>query len=312
MPVPVDAYPSMRKLLAEVSRSFFLSLRALPGRMRSPVSLAYLLARASDTLADCDGPCAERRIRWLDGFIENVRNGGLDAWFAEALESLTDHPHVGERRLIGRLGECLDWLAGLPPSQAEAVRSVIVTIVSGQRLDVERFGGASGTMAEALANEEDLDDYTWRVAGCVGRFWSEIGFDVFGDRFAAQGREEMDRLAIEMGKGLQLVNILRDLPADLAAGRCYLPVKDPRDRDELMRAHQEWVERATGKVQAGFRYAAAIHGRRLRVASVLPAMLADDTLDLLRGISWDELVERPKVTRRQVYRALWRAWWWRG
>ena len=118
MTVPVDAYQSMRKLLAEVSRSFFLSLRALPGRMRSPVSLAYLLARASDTLADCEGPCPERRIQWLDGFIEDVRDGGLGPWFAEARDALVDHPHDGERRLIGRLGECLDCLTGLPPSQA--------------------------------------------------------------------------------------------------------------------------------------------------------------------------------------------------
>ena len=30
---------------------------------------------------------------------------------------------------------------------------------------------------------------------------------------------------IRFGKGLQLVNILRDLPADLKNGRCYLPLE---------------------------------------------------------------------------------------
>lgn len=41
-----------RGLLRDVSRSFYLSLRALPPPVRGPLSLAYLLARAADTFAD--------------------------------------------------------------------------------------------------------------------------------------------------------------------------------------------------------------------------------------------------------------------
>lgn len=33
-------------------------------------------------------------------------------------------------------------------------------------------------------------------------------------------------LAASFGKALQLVNILRDMPADLRAGRCYLPADE--------------------------------------------------------------------------------------
>src|SRR2546430_5311660 len=39
-------------ILASVSRSFYLSIRLLPKKLRDPVSLGYLLARASDTIAD--------------------------------------------------------------------------------------------------------------------------------------------------------------------------------------------------------------------------------------------------------------------
>src|SRR3954454_168752 len=39
-------------LLRSVSRSFYLSLRFLPKALRDPLSLAYLLARATDTIAD--------------------------------------------------------------------------------------------------------------------------------------------------------------------------------------------------------------------------------------------------------------------
>src|SRR5437762_12501607 len=39
-------------ILARVSRSFYLSIRLLPKKLRDPVSLGYLLARAADTIAD--------------------------------------------------------------------------------------------------------------------------------------------------------------------------------------------------------------------------------------------------------------------
>ena len=39
-------------LLRQVSRSFYLSLAVLPRSLREPIGLAYLLARAADTIAD--------------------------------------------------------------------------------------------------------------------------------------------------------------------------------------------------------------------------------------------------------------------
>lgn len=301
----------MRELLADVSRSFYLTLRALPDQMRSPISLAYLLARASDTLADCDGPGPDRRIEWLDGFVRYVEHGESGDWHDDARMALAGHPHEGERRLVDRLAECIGWLREIPESQAAAVRTVIATIVSGQRLDVQRFCRAYGKMAVALASDEELDDYSFRVAGCVGRFWSQIGHDAMGDRFASLEPEKMESLGIENGKGLQLVNILRDVPRDLAAGRCYLPVSDPRDLGALMQAHGEWLDRCAELVKSGFEFCEALKSRRLRAATVLPSLLAEETLKLLRGITWEELVARPKVPRRRVYQFLWRAWLWR-
>jgi farnesyl-diphosphate farnesyltransferase len=299
--VVVDGYQSMRELLADVSRSFYLTLRGLPRPMRSPISLAYLLARASDTLADCDGPVSDRRIGWLDGFVRYVEDGEAGEWHDDARMALATHPHAGERQLVDRLPECIGWLREIPESQAAAIRTVIVTIVSGQRLDVQRFCRAGREGAVALASEDQLDDYTFRVAGCVGRFWSQIGYDVLGDRFSSRAPEEMESLGVESGKGLQLVNILRDLPRDLAAGRCYLPVPDPADRGALMKAHAEWLERSAQLVKSGFGFCEALKSRRLRAATVLPSLLAEETLKLLRGISWEELVARPKVPRRRVY-----------
>src|SRR3954447_22498343 len=52
-------------LLRSVSRSFYLSLRFLPKPLRDPLSLAYLLARATDTIADTPGGPVTLRIEAL-------------------------------------------------------------------------------------------------------------------------------------------------------------------------------------------------------------------------------------------------------
>ena len=47
--------------------------------------------------------------------------------------------------------------------------------------------------------------------------------------------------------------------------------------------------------------------RRLRAATLLPALLAGETLARLRGASWETLQARVKVPRRRVYALLLRA-----
>ena len=50
----------VKAILKSVSRSFYLTIKFLPRPLREPVSLAYLLARATDTMADTAGHCGRR------------------------------------------------------------------------------------------------------------------------------------------------------------------------------------------------------------------------------------------------------------
>ena len=50
------------RLLKQVSRSFYLSIRVLPREIRPQIGLAYLIARTTDTVADArSGPPAVRQ-----------------------------------------------------------------------------------------------------------------------------------------------------------------------------------------------------------------------------------------------------------
>lgn len=286
-------------LVREVSRSFSISLRLLPAAMRETVSLAYLLARATDTLADTVGVPVEQRLACLDGLVGELEEGRRE-WRGElaAFSRVQDHP--GERELLLRIDDCLAWLSELPEVLQVQVREVVTTIAGGQRLDLLWFAPGGGGLPDAGA----LDDYCFRVAGCVGRFWTRVGFTTLGSTFAVEGEERMSDWGVTYGKGLQLVNILRDLPRDLQAGRCYLPVHDPGDPRVLMDEAARWRKTARSWLAAGESYSDALRGRRLRAATRLPAVLGVSTLELLERANWEDLSKGVKVTRGSVWRAL--------
>lgn len=297
-----------RQVLRSVSRSFYVSLRLLPKPMRPATGTGYLLARASDTLADTAGVPVDDRLELLDGFAEELQGKG-SGWRRDGLKAfIRCQSHEGEKVLLERLDDCFAQLAALGEFQSDEVRKTVGTIISGQRLDLVRFDEASKAKPRALKSEEELEDYCYRVAGCVGRFWTRIGFLTLGDRFSESAPDDLDALGVRYGMGLQLLNILRDLPEDLEQGRCYLPVADPLDPAALLESRRVWLGHAGVWLESGRRYASRLKMRRLRAASVLPALIGGDTLELLELHAMT--VPKVKVTRGAVRRALWHAWWW--
>jgi farnesyl-diphosphate farnesyltransferase len=120
---------------------------------------------------------------------------------------------------------------------------------------------------------------------------------------------------VRFGKGLQLVNILRDLPVDLQNGRCYLPAMElaahgltPQEllisanEPRLRPVYNAWIERAEGHLRAGWRYTNTLPRGfvRLRLACAWPLLIGRDTLQLLRTGKVLDPKNRLKVSRRKV------------
>jgi farnesyl-diphosphate farnesyltransferase len=294
-------------LLKSVSRSFYLSIRILPRALQAPIGLAYLLARASDTIADTADAPASVRLRHLAAFEEMIRSGKTEA--VANLQQEIQPPDPGERALIARLNRCLAWLAALSAFDQCEIARVMEKIIHGQALDLERFSKVDGITA--LRTAAELDEYTYLVAGCVGEFWTRLCFHHV-PHYASLAGSELGELGRNFGKGLQLVNILRDVAADRRIGRCYLPA------DELAAAastpaaparevFQRWHERATELLDDGRRYIAALRPARVRIACFLPWRLGVETLRLLQKRSPLETEEKIKVPRATVRAALLRA-----
>jgi farnesyl-diphosphate farnesyltransferase len=155
-------------------------------------------------------------------------------------------------------------------------------IIRGQSLDIERFESQPGT--HALPDDPALEEYTYLVAGCVGEFWTKLCL-LEWPRYSSLKQEQLLSLGTRFGKGLQLVNIVRDFPSDLQSGRCYLPIPDPeRAKNDPALAKPEWDRwrfRAHQYLQSGWEYFRAIRPPRVRFACALPALIGFRTLELL-------------------------------
>ena len=121
------AVPSDREILDRVSRSFALTIRALPRRLRAPVEIAYLLARAADTVADRDLVPPDRRrasLAALRRAVAAAAEAGRRRADEAALAALdvaadggpADAVDAAERALLGRLDAVLARLGALPPA----------------------------------------------------------------------------------------------------------------------------------------------------------------------------------------------------
>ncbi|TAE91105.1 MAG: hypothetical protein EAZ81_07680 [Verrucomicrobia bacterium] len=292
-------------ILKNVSRSFYLSLRLLPASMREAAGLGYLLARSSDTLADTAEVAVDVRLAQLDAFAQAIAANAPFRTDPILLQACTP----AEKILLQTIDDQLLWLHQLDPASQHLIREVLAVIISGQRLDLVRFGHASDQQHVALDDDATLLDYCHRVAGCVGLFWTRLGYLAEGPRFSEQSLSTMEGWGQQLGCGLQLVNILRDRPEDIAHGRFYLPGTNLLGNDEeQLRAHNRWIDHARKCIAAGLRYADHVKGRRARCATVLPALLAIETLDLLEKATWQDMKQRVKINKATVFRCLAEAW----
>src|SRR5437868_11589694 len=269
-------------ILASVSRSFYLSIRLLPKKLRDPVSLGYLLARASDTIADTTDVPIDLRTENLRLLARGIQGEALGDAIVDLSTSLAPlQKNKDERALIESIQPCLDWLEQSDVLDREEVRAVLEQINRGQILDLERFRNPKQIVA--LETSAELDEYTYLVAGSVGEFWTRLCFRHL-PKFTAQSQEEMLALGKRYGMGLQLINILRDAGSDLRSGRCYFPndelaaaAMEPsqilREPERFQPIYRKWREKAEGGIEAGMKYANAIRNRRVRAATVLPALI---------------------------------------
>ncbi|HXT13156.1 MAG TPA: phytoene/squalene synthase family protein [Candidatus Angelobacter sp.] len=299
-------------LLKQVSRSFYLALRVLPKSVRPQISLAYLLARTTDTIADTEIVSVDQRLQLLQALRQRILGPSSTPLNFGELAQKQGSP--SERVLLEKCEASLALLQAQSVADQKLIREVLDVITSGHELDLQRFSIATPGKIVALQTDAELDDYTYRVAGCVGRFWTRI---CLAHQFSTPQTTALsfEELGVHFGKGQQLVNILRDIPADLAKGRCYIPADKlaaaglvPSD---LLNAGNEpkfrplyncYLDLTEAYLADSWAYTNLIpfSQMRLRLACAWPILIGVRTIACLRAGNVLDARKRIKISRAEV------------
>lgn len=321
MTTPSTRHELLHDILKQVSRSFYLTLNVLPIGVRDQMGLAYLFARAADTIADTELIDRAERLKYLNQFREQFMTAGVD-WKAvqEIQSALIPHQKdSGESILLQRLEDCFRLYEECSLDDRKRIQWVIEVLTEGMEMDLNRFPGQSSDHLAALSTLDDLDRYTYYVAGCVGDFWTRM---ICAHR-PTMGRwdvEEMAAIGVRFGKGLQLTNILKDIGRDLHNGRCYIP-ESLLDEVGLKPANllndsslpkfkpvlDRLIRMAIEHLDQGWIYTMAIPVSeiRQRLACIWPILLAGETLRRV-AVAPDLLdpAVNVKAPRSEVYRIM--------
>ena len=305
--------------LRAVSRWLYATVRVLPPSIRPQISLACLLARTADTIADTQSLPLDERLAALQQLRERIQGSRQDPLdFSELVPRLGS---PAERLLLENCEASLSVLPGFSPVDIELFREVLTTIIGGQELDLHRFAGSSAAHIKSLQTDAELDDFIYRVAGCVGEFWTRFCRARFFPQvylkdswLVAQG--------VRFGKGLRLVHILRDLAADLRRGRCYLPAARlascslnpadllrPGNEPRLRPVYNDYLTKADFHLQAGWAYTNALPrgSIRVRLACAWHILIGQETLKLLWRNNVLDPQRRINVSQGRIRRVMLRS-----
>ena len=308
----------LRDLLKRVSRLFYTTLVVVPADVRDQVGLAYLFARAADTIADTELIDRPRRLDYLGQlkrqFIGDQVSSSQIRGIQEAVGAVQQDS--AERQLLERLEECFSLLNEFSPEDRRRVQRLMTTLVQGMEMDLTVFSGTSSADLTALKTPDDLDRYIYYVAGCVGEFWTDLMCAHRGGLRSWNVRS-MSEIGVRFGKGLQLTNILKDIAHDLRRGRCYIPEPmladhgltptDLLDQHNLPRFRpvmSQLIRMTVEHLDQGWLYTMAIprYETRLRLSCMWPILSAGESLKLVR---WSPDLLNPsvkiKITRAKVY-----------
>lgn len=301
------------KLLETTSRSFYPTLKYLPKKIRGQISLLYILARLADTIADSKHGETDVLIDLLSKYNDVAQGRSTTLPDFSELAEIQTNPHEAE--LLLNAEDVIKGLEEYSEEDCQRILECLEVIVGGQLLDLQRFGSEKeGGGISSLNSNEELDDYTFRVAGCVGTFWSKMSLAHLMTLSPEKEKIFLEK-GIQFGKALQMINILRDIPEDLRLGRCYIPtealaehglVPEDLSTDSNLEAfrplYDSYLDLTNTHLEAATEYIRMLPDKqfRLKASCMLPVLIGQRTVTLLRTGNILDSNERIKVTRDEI------------
>jgi farnesyl-diphosphate farnesyltransferase len=309
-----------REMLAKVSRTFAPTIRMLPKRLCIPVTVAYLLCRIADTVEDEPGIQTSDKEKLLLTYADIFKQGEAAHKnnFLRGVMVIPDHsPDVALSKNLQRVLNVYDTFH-------PEVRKMIATWVVEMTLGMKKYAQSSAIRKKQfLSSMKELDEYMYYVAGTVGRMLTSL-FTYFSKTITPGISKKLEMFSESFGKGLQLVNIIRDMAGDLKRGQSYIPdeilnkyrltrqsIFEIQNRDNAERLFDELMQTAIDHLDKAMAYVVNIpkEETRIRIFCLLPIFWAMQTLRVIHENTLNLLrPEKVKISRgvirKEFYKTL--------
>lgn len=262
MPKVATLQKEAMDMLKKTSRTFYIPITFLEPTLKKAVASAYLCMRAIDEIEDHEALGLQEKQQLLLATSKMLQKEFDTKEYEKLVEPFKDIlPEVSLR-----LG---DWLSICPTDLVEKVKESTSEMAEGMAKWVEKNW--------QVKTKEDLDEYTYYVAGLVGVMLSNLW------EWNAGIKTDRD-LAIAYGRGLQAVNILRNKDEDKERGVQFFP--EGWTREDMFRY-------AEGNLAKADEYIKSINRKSIVLFCKLPLALAHKTLKALKS-------GKEKMTRAEV------------
>lgn len=199
--------------LNRVSRTFALTIRMLEEPFRTYASSAYLLCRVADTIEDCETLSTKTKCSYLKGLAGRL--GDSPGPESPRVADLFVTPATCDEQLTLHEPSILALIRSFPGPVQDTIFRYAAEMAEGMVQFLE-LKDARGSLR--FESDDQLDRYCYYVAGTVGLMMNDLFGAIGGtDRSAAKDG------AVELGIGLQLTNIVKDIRKDRLRDIHYCP-----------------------------------------------------------------------------------------
>jgi farnesyl-diphosphate farnesyltransferase len=304
-----DAERFCREILPHVSRTFAISIRALPGRLGTAVLTSYLLCRIADTIEDDPVAPVDRKVQLFEELVLCFDDPTVADNYPESVAELVGS--ADHLRLVRHSHYVFAVYRSLPAKSRGHVRHWVTEMVRGMEKFVQRY--PQGIRIQTVP---EYREYCYYVAGTVGYLLTEL----WHEHAPSIGRREYAALGERcgaFGEALQTINILKDIAWDAEReNSIYIP-------DEALSAHgsghetllspehvgrnraalSTFMELAQGGLHDALEYVLLIPRRAfpIRVFCALPVLFAYATMrDLAASTAMLRAGGAVKISRPEV------------
>jgi farnesyl-diphosphate farnesyltransferase len=284
------------------------------------VTVAYLLCRIADTVEDSEDISVDEKKELLDYYIyifKKNRQQGLNK-FMKRISVLPKN--TDDEKLVYNLPKIMHVYESFSPIFKKHIGLWVVEMSRGMhkyaQAAIRRKFTFLGTMKE-------LDEYMYYVAGTVGYLLTEL-FAFYSKRITPTVKKKLNLLAESFGKGLQMVNIIRDMTTDLKRGQSYIPeellkkykldrrsIFEKHNADKAQELFNELIQNAVKHLDKAIDYIMLLpkEERGIRMFCMLPVFWAMRTLQKIQentlALLGNEKIKVPRtMIKKEYYLAL--------